>query len=35
MFEDKDITVKIIGQNEGLDEFIKNAKDMVKSKSYA
>ena len=28
-------TVKIIGQNEGLDEFIKNAKDMVKSKSYA
>lgn len=31
----KDITVKIIGQNEGLDEFIKNAKDMVKSKSYA
>ena len=35
MFEDKDITVKIIGQNEGLDEFIKNAKDMVKPKSYA
>lgn len=34
MFEDKDITVKIIGQNEGLDEFIKNAKDMVKIKSY-
>lgn len=34
MFEDKDITVKIVGQNEGLDEFIKNAKDMVKSKPY-
>ena len=34
MFEDKDITVKIVGQNEGLDEFIKNAKDMVKSKLY-
>ena len=28
MFEDKDITVKIVGQNEGLDEFIKNAKDI-------
>lgn len=35
MFEDKDITVKIVGQTEGLDEFIKSAKEMVKTKSYS
>lgn len=34
LFEDKDITVKIIGGVEDLDAFIKAAKDMVKTKSY-
>jgi hypothetical protein len=34
LFEDKDITVKIIGGVEDLDEFLKNAKDMVKTKTY-
>ena len=34
LFEDKDITVKIIGASEDLDVFIKGAKDMVKTKSY-
>lgn len=34
LFEDKDITVKIIGGVEDLDVFIKGAKDMVKTKSY-
>ena len=35
LFEDKDITVKIIGGVEDLDAFIKAAKDMVKTKSYS
>lgn len=34
LFEDKDITVKIIGATENIDDFIKNAKDMVVSKAY-
>lgn len=34
LFEDRDITVKIIGGVEDLDTFVKGAKDMVKSKSY-
>lgn len=34
LFEDKDITVKIIGGVEDLDTFVKTAKDMVKSKAY-
>lgn len=34
LFEDKDVTVKIIGGVEDLDAFIKAAKDMVKTKSY-
>ena len=35
LFENADVTVKIIGAAEDLDEFVKNAKDMVKSKTYA
>ncbi len=35
LFEDKDITVKLVGQNEGLDEFLKAAKAMVKTKAYS
>lgn len=35
LFEDKDITVKLEGEHEGLAEFIKAAKDMVKQKSYS
>lgn len=35
LFEDKDITIKIIGGVEDLDSFIKAAKDMVKTKSYS
>lgn len=34
LFEDRDITVKIIGGIEDLDTFVKAAKDMVKSKAY-
>lgn len=34
LFEDKDVSVKIIGAVENLDDFIKAAKDMVKTKSY-
>ena len=34
LFEDKDITVKLEGEHEGLAEFLKTAKDMVKQKSY-
>lgn len=34
LFEDKDITIKIIGGVEDLDTFIKTAKDMVKTKAY-
>ena len=34
LFEDKDITVKLEGEHEGLVEFLKAAKDMVKQKSY-
>lgn len=34
LFEDKDITVKIIGSVEDLDTFIKSAKTMVRSKTY-
>ena len=34
LFEDRDITVKIIGGVEDLDTFVKAAKDMVKSKAY-
>lgn len=33
LFEDRDITVKIIGGVENLDDFIKGAKDMVVSKA--
>lgn len=32
LFENSDVTVKILGESEDLDEFIKTAKDMVKSK---
>lgn len=35
LFEDKDITVKLEGEHEGLAEFLKNAKDMVKQKNYS
>ena len=37
LFEDRDITVKILGQPEGLDKFLSDAKEMVKNKvsSYA
>ena len=34
LFEDRDITVKIIGGVEDLDAFVKAAKDMVKTKAY-
>lgn len=33
LFEDKDVTVKILGDNEDLDTFIKTAKGMVKTKN--
>ena len=35
LFENADVTDKMIGAAEDLDEFVKNAKDMVKSKTYA
>lgn len=34
LFENSDITVKMVGQNEGLDEFLNSAKSMVKTKAY-
>lgn len=34
LFEDRDVTVKIVGGVEDLEAFIKAAKDMVKSKTY-
>ena len=34
LFENTDVTVKIIGGSEDLDEFLKVAKDMVKAKTY-
>ena len=34
MFEDKDIAVRVLGAQEGLDEFLENAKAMVKDKVY-
>lgn len=34
LFENTDITVKIVGAAEDLDVFLKSAKDMVKTKSY-
>lgn len=34
LFENSDVTVKIIGGTEDLDEFMKAAKEMVKTKSY-
>lgn len=34
LFEDKDVTVKILGGSEDLDAFLKSAKEMVKTKSY-
>jgi len=35
LFEDKDITIKIVGGVEDLDVFIKRAKEMVKTKTYS
>lgn len=34
LFEDKDVTVKILGGSEDLDAFLRTAKEMVKTKSY-
>lgn len=34
LFENTDVTVKIVGAAEDLDVFLKSAKDMVKTKSY-
>lgn len=34
MFEDTDVTVKIAGNNEDLEEFLKSAKEMVKTKTH-
>ncbi len=34
LFEDKDITIKLEGEKEGLAEFLKSAKDMVKTRTY-
>ena len=34
LFEDKDITIKIIGATEDLDVFMSSAKEMVKTKAY-
>ena len=34
MYEDKDITVRVLGATEGLDEFLKGARAMVKPKNY-
>lgn len=34
LFENTDVTVKIIGGSEDLDEFLKAAKEMVKTKTY-
>ena len=34
LFEDKDVTVSIIDEEIGLDKFIKEAKEMVKTKTY-
>lgn len=34
MFEDKDISIKMLGAINGLDEFLKSAHDLVKTKSY-
>lgn len=34
LFENADVTIKLIGAVEDLDEFLKNAKDMVKPKTY-
>lgn len=34
LFENSDITVKIIGENENLEEFLKTAKSLVKTKTY-
>lgn len=34
LFENADVTVKIIGGTEDLDAFMKNAKEMVKTKTY-
>lgn len=34
LFENGDITVKLVDCVEGLDEFLKNAKEMVKAKTY-
>ncbi len=34
LFENSDVTVKIIGGSEDLDEFLKSARDMVKTKTH-
>lgn len=34
MFEDKDVAVRVLGAQEGLTEFLENAKAMVKDKVY-
>lgn len=34
-FEDKDISIKILGANENLEDFLKSAKEIVREKTYS